>query len=961
MIGSVISHYKILEKLGEGGMGIVYKAHDTKLDRTVALKFLPPQLEINDSNKVRFIQEAKAAAALNHPNVCVIHDIEEYEEQSFIVMEYVDGQTLRKKIETGKLNIEETVNIAIQIVGALHEAHTKGIVHRDIKSDNIMITLSGQVKVMDFGLAKLKGSLKVTKSSSTVGTLAYMAPEQIEGDEIDARSDIFSLGIVLYEMLTGQLPFKGDYEAAVMYAILNEEPEPIEKHLPDISSELLHILNRSLEKDPNNRYQSMNDMLIDFQRLKRDTSRIPGRSNGIHQKKKIIKARSKYVIPVIVLFIIVLAVTGYRVFFIESEEEYKRIPIAVIDFVNETNEPELNGLSGMLITALEQSQRLSVLTRSRMFDILKKLKISDIEKIDESLGRKICREAQVNTLAAASIRKFGELYTIDFKVLNVEENEYIFTSKEQGEGQESIPAMIDNLSDNIRQGLEEKVTDIKEKAKTIAEITSPNLEAYQHYFKGQEFIDKLKFDLAVAEFNKAIKLDPTFALAYYRLAYAIDWEANPKHAFGYISKAISMLEHIPEKERYLVRAQLARLENGMDAGIVVLEEMEQIYPDEKEMLYNIGDWSWHIGDFVKAKQYLEKVLRMDPVFIRALQHITWTYRDLGMFEKMFDAAKQYNSVSDSKESFDLLSDAYIELGKYEEGLQLIERTQELHPERHYLASLTAKFYIFQERYGEAEKELMKLIAGEKPGRVRLLGHIILANFYNYVGKYRDSMNACDYVADYFWQKNDTSLTAYWQLLKGYRLFEGWKDFKAGQTEIEKTFAYQNSIDYMLYWTGLTYYYIIIRKFNVAKKLAKSININWWYFSVISLIHIQEKECKQAEAVLDTVIHSCPSATRILLLYHLAKCQFEQQEYEKSIQTINKMQSIRNIAYGFRALYYTKSYYLLAKNYEQMGDHKKALINYVKFLDMWKNADQDLPELIDAKKRFKNLKQSETSI
>lgn len=274
MIGTTISHYKILEKLGEGGMGVVYKAQDIKLDRLLALKFLPPQLVASEAEKARFLQEAKAASALNHPNVCVIHDIQEEKGQQFIVMEYVDGVTLRKKFESKPLSLNDAITYAIQIGEALKEAHSQGIVHRDVKSDNIMINSKNQVKVMDFGLAKLKGSLKLTKTSSTVGTLAYMSPEQIQGGEVDARSDIFSFGIVLYEMLTGQLPFRGEHEAAMIYSILNEEPEPIQKYRPELSSEFLHVVNRVLEKDPNDRYQSVNDMLIDLRRLKRQSTRV---------------------------------------------------------------------------------------------------------------------------------------------------------------------------------------------------------------------------------------------------------------------------------------------------------------------------------------------------------------------------------------------------------------------------------------------------------------------------------------------------------------------------------------------------------------------------------------------------------------------------------------------------------------------------------------------------------------
>jgi serine/threonine protein kinase len=273
MVGKTVSHYKILEKLGEGGMGVVYKAEDLMLTRTVALKFLPHGLEAHEPERARFLQEARSAAILNHPNICTIHEIAEVDGQQFIVMEFVDGVTLREKIAEGKLSIGSAVGYAIQIGEALEQAHSKGIVHRDIKAENIMV-VKNQVKVMDFGLAKLKGSLKLTRTSSTVGTLAYMAPEQIEGKEIDGRSDIFSFGVLLYEMLTGHLPFRGEHEAAMMYSIVNEEPEALAKSLPDAPSELVHVLNRALEKDPEERYQSVHDMVIDLRRLKKESTRV---------------------------------------------------------------------------------------------------------------------------------------------------------------------------------------------------------------------------------------------------------------------------------------------------------------------------------------------------------------------------------------------------------------------------------------------------------------------------------------------------------------------------------------------------------------------------------------------------------------------------------------------------------------------------------------------------------------
>ncbi|OGU68031.1 MAG: hypothetical protein A3C56_01535 [Ignavibacteria bacterium RIFCSPHIGHO2_02_FULL_56_12] len=272
MIGQSISHYHILEKLGEGGMGIVYKARDTKLDRTVALKFLPDRVNKDEPAKARFLQEAQAAAGLNHPNICTVYGVDEHEGQLFMSMEYVEGGTLRERLPYPKVN--DALNIAVQIGEALQEAHAKGIVHRDIKADNIMLTAKDQAKVMDFGLAKLKGALKLTRTSSTVGTLGYMAPEQIQGGEVDHRSDIFSFGVLLFEMLTGKLPFRGEHEAAMVYSIVNAEPVSLTTYVSDAQPELIRILGRSLEKDPEDRYQSAADMVSELRHVLKQSSRV---------------------------------------------------------------------------------------------------------------------------------------------------------------------------------------------------------------------------------------------------------------------------------------------------------------------------------------------------------------------------------------------------------------------------------------------------------------------------------------------------------------------------------------------------------------------------------------------------------------------------------------------------------------------------------------------------------------
>ena len=475
MIGRTIFHYKILEKLGEGGMGVVYKAEDTKLKRTVALKFLPPELTRDPEAKKRFMQEAQVASALDHPNICTIHEINETEEnQIFICMSYYEGETLKKKIEHGPLTLKEAIGIAECIARGLVKAHEMGIVHRDIKPANILVTADDQVKILDFGLAKLAGQTRLTRTGTTLGTAAYMSPEQTRGDEITPRTDIWSLGVVLYEMLTGRLPFKGDYDQAVLYSIMNEPPRLIGDLRSGVPFELEQVVTKALAKDPDERYEQAGDILSDLGSIKRT-----------------IEAK------------------------IENEKtgETEPVPsIAVLPFVNMSPDPENeyfgDGLAEELINALTQLKGLHVAARTSAFTF--RGRETDIREIGKKLD--------VSTVLEGSVRKAGNRLRITAQLINIADGYHLWSERYDRE-MEDIFAIQDEITAAIVEQL--KVELIGKQKETIVKRYTENLEAYDLYLKGIYYWNKLTpngFERSSECFEMAIEKDPHYALAYAGLA-----------------------------------------------------------------------------------------------------------------------------------------------------------------------------------------------------------------------------------------------------------------------------------------------------------------------------------------------------------------------------------------------------------------------------------------------------------
>ncbi|MBI2620042.1 MAG: protein kinase [Ignavibacteriales bacterium] len=964
-------------------MGIVYKAQDTNLDRIVALKFLPSGARLEGPDRERFIQEAKTAAALNHPNICTIYGIESDGDQQFIAMEYIDGGTLREKLPFSRRS--DALSVAVQIGEALQEAHAKGIVHRDIKAENIMLTSKGQVKVMDFGLAKLKGSLKLTRSSSTVGTLAYMAPEQIQGGAVDSRSDIFSFGVVLFEMLAGTTPFRGEHEAAMMYSILNEQAESLQKYVPDAESELLHVINRSLEKDPEDRYQHVQEMTIDLKRLKKESSKISraamalskpqqpsaaepspaddDKPSGTREPQAKHKTTSvtlniptfekktllRWLIPIGAL---AAGIIGYMSFFSSGESEAgERIPVAVADFHNQTKEEELDGLSGMLITSLEQSRRLSVLTRSRMFDFLKQMGKQDVDRIDESLGREICRRANVGALVVASIRKFDQLYIIDMKVLDPEKNEYLLTVKQEAEGKSSIPGMIDKLAEQTRIGLKERVSEVQASQRDVAEMTTPNIDAYQAYFRGEELINKLQFQEAADEFRKAVAIDSVFALAHYRLAYALSWYSVPG-ADKAIAKAMQYISRVPEKESYLIRGEDAIVRKEPELGLSIYKELLTLYPEDKEVNYLVGDYSFHQGDYSTAETALRKVISMDPLFSRAYQHLCWTLREIKKPDDLKSVAARYVEQIPSPDSYFHLSDSYLQVAEFDSALSVVDRGLNLFPHNGTLINFRGVIFLSRHSFEKAKAEFTKLSLDTKSPANRARGFSGLSTLAIARGQYREALNLIEAEVD-VWRKGTNRTRLAGALAeKATVRYKILGQPQTTQKDLAEAMQYEKDAD-LYFYISLFEYYVAAGEFQKARDVVNSdLRVITQGFGVLveAIAQYDAGNYGSAIALLsqENLTHES--------MYTLAKSYVATGQPDSALRTLEELRLLYHPNFvRFRAMYDAKSYYLTGTIYEKMGDRKKAFQSYTKLLDLWKNADNDIPELLDAKKRLALLR------
>jgi eukaryotic-like serine/threonine-protein kinase len=698
MIGQTISHYKILEKLGEGGMGVVYKAEDTKLKRTVALKFLPKGLEAHEPERARFLQEAQAASALNHPNICSIHTIEEYDGQQFIDMELVDGKNLSGLLKEKELSLKDMLNIAIQICEGLNSAHKKGVVHRDIKPDNIMLTDDGIVKIMDFGLAKLKGTSKLTKTQSTLGTLAYMSPEQARGEEVDQRSDIFSFGVVLYEMVTGRRPFKGEHEAAMMYSLMNENPEPLARYKTDVPTELQHIIDKSLAKERGERYQHIDEMVADMRRMQHS---ITGNITSIVKKSKMTWIAAAV--------FVVLVVVGVYLFYPKSVPiKVTGKSVAVLPFKNLSDSKEdeyfSDGITDDIIAQLSKISELKVISRTSTMQY---------KRINKNV-REIGEELDVATVLEGSVRRVGNQIRVVAQLIDAKNEGHLWAETYDKEMIQIFEVQSD-VAKKIAVALKTKLTSGEKER--IEKKQTEDTEAYKLYLKGRFYWNKRVPDdikTAIDCFKQAIEKDPDYALAYTGLASA--YAVIP--SFG-----------LPPAEPYI---------NARNAAMKALE-IDSTLAEAQTVLGEIA--GSHYYDWTVAEKHYRRAIELDPSYPTAHQWYSSMLTSLGRFDEALTEAKRALELDPLSLIINLnLGDVYYAMRRYNEAKEQYENIISLDETFPWSHSGLANIYEVQGRFDDAIAEYIKArdFGGKVPYSLGQLGSIYLKS-----GRKADALSVLD--------------------------------------------------------------------------------------------------------------------------------------------------------------------------------------------------------------------------
>ena len=689
-----VSHYRILEKLGAGGMGEVYLAEDMKLGRKVAIKILSEEYTTNKDRLQRFEQEAAAASNLNHPNILTIHEVGTDNGRHFIATEYIDGVTLRRKAVATHLEIPEILDIAVQVASALEEAHSAGIVHRDIKPDNIMVRRNGYVKVLDFGLAKLTETvdrtpldaeaatrvLVQTDAGVVMGTSHYMSPEQARGKPVDARSDIWSLGIVVYELVAGRTPFEGETSTDVIVGITQKEPPPLARYAPNVPAELDWIVMKALRKDRDERYQTAKELLTDLRRLKQRLEfetelersvpsgfaatriseggaphTIPERAAPTRTVSHVSSAeyiatsiqRHKVAAAIIVVLLLAGTAAGFYFYYNRSKPLTDKDTVLLADFVNTTGEPVFDGtLKQALAVHLGQTPFLNLFPEERVRETLRFMGRSPDERITRDIGREICERQGLRAMLTGSIASLGNNYVITLEAVNPRSGDPFAHEQIEAESKEKVLSALSTAAWNLRKKLGESLASMQKYDVSIEQATTSSLEALKAYAMANDERGKGNAREALGFYKRAVDLDPNFAMAYARIAVHYVNQGQGEAAREYVQKAYDLRERVSERERlYIAEKYYAYITGEIDKTIETLQTWARLYPNDFIPHNNLSLNYKLIGRYEEAMKAGQEAVRLGPNNLSARDNLVASFVGLGRLDEAEQLAKESEKIN----------------------------------------------------------------------------------------------------------------------------------------------------------------------------------------------------------------------------------------------------------------------------------------------------------------------------
>lgn len=926
MTGREFSHYRIIEKLGQGGMGVVYKARDTHLDRFVAIKVLPPEAVADPEGKRRFVQEAKAASALNHPNIVTVHDIDQSDGIDFIAMEYIEGQTLDALIGRKGLKLSEALKCAVQIADALAKAHAAGIIHRDLKPRNVMVTSDGRAKVLDFGLAKLtevaaaspeeetRTAQQSTLTGMIIGTAGYMSPEQAEGRKVDARSDIFSFGSLLYEMLTGRQAFRGENRALTLAAVLRSEPQPLGPKAPH---DLEKVVERCLRKDPDRRFQTMADLKVALEDLKEESD--SGKLAVPHAPSR---PRSREFLGSVPWAAVALALAAIGFFLwqrLNAAPLTDKDVLVLADFTNTTGEAVFDStLREALAVQLEQSPFLKILSDGHMREDLRFMGHPAGERITNQVAREICQREGEKAMIGGAIVSLGKSYAITLQATNCQTGETLAREQVEAGDKEHVLRAVATATTRMRAKLGESLASIQKLAVPSGQVTTTSLEAFQAYALGRRQQDLGLSLEALPFYRRATDLDPNFATAYNLLGIMYCNAGEYAPCFEYRKKAFSLVDRVSERERLAISAGYYRQAGELNKAAEQYELLARAYPRTYAPHNDLGIVYWSMGEWEKALAEYQEAARLEPR----------------------TAYPQSNQVG-----------LYRSLDRFDEAKAVAEKlaAQKLDSPTTHVALLQVAYV--QGDQAEAEKQIQWLVGKQE----EYLG--IEAQGWNaaVLGQYRRAMEILDRGGEMARRRNLAGTAARFQLGEAESLALGGNCEEARRKARAATFPDPTPRDTLQKALPLA----ICGDAATAQKMADDtskrypLHTLWkavWRPAILAAVELSRNQPEQAIELLQPASAYERAYEFVVYLRGLAYLRLR-----KGAEAAAEFQRILDHKGANWGPYYPLSYVGLARAAALAGDIPRARKAYQDFLALWKDADPNIPILKKAKQEYTKLR------